>query len=85
VLRDLKVHSFLPFVHFVYRCFMSWLAIVLFRIGHTTCAECSSKAKDRHGPIVGILGGEDGDDLIRSGDSTAPPRWMPRSRSNSAA
>jgi hypothetical protein len=42
MLRDLVVHLFIPFIHFVYRCFMSWLTIVLFRIGRTTCAECSS-------------------------------------------
>jgi hypothetical protein len=42
MLRDLEVHLFLPFIHFVYRCFMSWLVIVLFKIGRTTCAECSS-------------------------------------------
>jgi hypothetical protein len=35
MLRDLGVRLFIPFIHFVYRCFMSWLTIVLFRIGRT--------------------------------------------------
>jgi hypothetical protein len=47
MLRDLGVRLFIPFIHFVYRCFMSWLTIVLFRIGRTTCAECSSTWNSR--------------------------------------
>jgi hypothetical protein len=42
MLRDFKVHLFLPFIHSIYRCFISWLIIILLRIGRATRAKCSS-------------------------------------------
>jgi hypothetical protein len=49
MLRDFKVHLFLPFIHFIYICFISWLIIVLLRIGRATRAKCSSSIQSRGG------------------------------------